>query len=69
MRDLIEVKVNLPEFTFRDEKGYHTVVGYGKVPRDNVDVKEAIQKGWLEEVKPAVETNSGRSGASGGRTR
>lgn len=64
MRDLIEVKVNLPEFTFRDEKGYHTVVGYGKVPRDNQEVKEALQKGWLEEVKPAAETGSSRSGSS-----
>jgi hypothetical protein len=65
MRDLIDVKVNLPEFTFRDEKGYHTVVGFGKVPRDNMEVKEALQKGWLEEVKPAEDPGEGRPASSG----
>ena len=65
MRDLIDVKVNLPEFTFRDEKGYHTVVGFGKVPRDNMEVKEALQKGWLEEVKPAEDPGDGRTASSG----
>ncbi len=69
MRDLIDVKVNLPEFTFHDEKGYHTVVGYGKVPRDNMEVKEALQKGWLEEVKPVAVAGNSRSGSSGNRTR
>ena len=51
MTKLIEVKVNLFEFTYRNDKGYHTVVGYGKVPPDNPEVKTALEKGWLTPVK------------------
>jgi len=65
MNDLIEVRVNLLEFTYRDEKGYHTVVGYGKVSRDNPQVQEALKKGWLEEVKPVIEpSGDGKAAAS-----
>lgn len=66
MGNSIEVKVNLIEFTYRDERGYHTVVGYGKVPRDNLQVQEALDKKWLEEiVKPAAALNDGKTGGSG----
>lgn len=65
MGNLIEVKVNLIEFTYRDDKGYHTVVGYGKVPRDNPQVQEALDKKWLEEVvKPTAEVNNSKIGGS-----
>lgn len=50
MARLIEVKVNLLEFTYRDKRGYHTVVGYGKVPVDNHEVTTALGKGYLTQV-------------------
>jgi len=51
MSNKIKVKVNLLEFTYKDKKGYHTVVGYGDVPGDNQEVQTALKKKWIEEVK------------------
>lgn len=56
----IKVKVKLYEFTYKDKKGYHTVVGYGDVPADNPEVKEALIKGHLVEVKPEPTTTDFR---------
>lgn len=51
MSNKIKVKVNLLEFTYKDKKGYHTVVGYGDVPADNQEVQTALKKKWIEEIK------------------
>jgi len=51
MIGLIKVKVNLLEFTYRDKKGYHTIVGCGKVPIDNHEVTTALKKGYLTQVE------------------
>lgn len=51
MSNRIKVKVNLLEFTYKDKKGYHTVVGYGDVPADNQEVQTALKKKWIEEIK------------------
>jgi hypothetical protein len=64
MTKLIEVKVNLFEFTYRDDKGYHTVVGYGKVPPDNQEVKIALKKGWITPVKKEPERSSTKTRSS-----
>ena len=58
MSNKIRVKVNLPEFTYQDDKGYHTVVGYGDVPRDNQEVQIALQKKLIEEVTIESPENS-----------
>lgn len=62
MTRLIEVKVNLLEFTYRDKKGYHTVVGYGKVPADNHEVTTALGKGHLTQIdkEPVKSSKSAR---------
>lgn len=59
MSNKIKVKVNLLEFTYKDKKGYHTVVGYGEVPADNQEVQMALKKKWIEEVK---DKETGRQG-------
>lgn len=62
MARLIKVKVNLLEFTYRDKKGYHTVVGYGEVPVDNHEVETALEKGHLTQVdkEPVKSSRSAR---------
>ncbi|MGB3341325.1 MAG: hypothetical protein WBB37_07585 [bacterium] len=50
MSNKIKVKVNLFEFTYKDKKGYHTVVGCGEVPPDNQEIKTALEKGYLTEI-------------------
>lgn len=43
----MKVRVRIPEFTWRDEKGYHTVAHVGEVPADHPAIKEALAKGYL----------------------
>ncbi|GAI18183.1 unnamed protein product, partial [marine sediment metagenome] len=53
---------NLLEFTYKDKKGYHTVVGCGDVPADNQEIQKALEKGWITEMK---DKETGRQGDMG----
>lgn len=64
MSNKIKVKVNLLEFTYKDKKGYHTVVGYGDVPADNQEVQTALKKKWIEEIKDENKNRAKRDSPS-----
>ena len=43
----MKVRVRIPEFTWHDEKGYHTVAHVGEVPAGHPAVAAALKKGYL----------------------
>jgi len=52
----MKVRVRIPEFTWRDKDGYHTVAHVGEVPETNPAIAAAIKAGYLV---PADETPAG----------
>jgi hypothetical protein len=43
----MKVRVKIPEFTWHDAKGYHTVAHVGEVPAEHPEVKAALAAGHL----------------------
>lgn len=62
MNNLITIKVNIHEFTYHDDKGYHTVVGYGTVPADHPDVQDALKRKRIERVENQETSGTRRTG-------
>jgi predicted SAM-dependent methyltransferase len=51
----MKVRVKIPEFTWHDAKGYHTVAHVGEVPADHPAIKAALVAGYL--VRDMTETS------------
>ena len=47
----MKVRVKIPEFTWHDEKGYHTVAHVGEVPAEHPDIKAALAAGYLVPIE------------------
>uniref|UniRef100_A0A7C6A8G6 Uncharacterized protein n=1 Tax=candidate division WOR-3 bacterium TaxID=2052148 RepID=A0A7C6A8G6_UNCW3 len=47
----MRVKTKLREFTYKDAKGYHTIVSEGDCPEDNPEVQKALKSGILIKVE------------------
>lgn len=54
----MKVRIRIPEFTWRDAKGFHTVAHVGEVPETHPDIAAALKAGYLV---PADETPAGSS--------
>lgn len=52
----MKVRVRIPEFTWHDASGYHTVAHVGEVPADHPAIKAALAAGYLV---PSSDQNPG----------
>jgi hypothetical protein len=51
----MKVRVRIPEFTWHDESGYHTVAHVGEVPADHPAIKAALAAGYLVPSDPPAD--------------